>query len=46
MREFEEVVSTGPSVKEVCLIFRFCPVILDIDVCIEGGYTERYKVER
>ena len=45
MREFEEVItsSTGTSVKEVC---GFCPVILGIDVYIEGGYTECYKIER
>ena len=45
MREFEEVMvsSTGTSVKEVC---GFRPVILGIDVYIEGGYTECYKIER
>ena len=44
MREFEEVVasSTGSSLK-VGFMFRFCLMILSIDVCVlEGGYSKCY----
>ena len=46
MREFEEVMVSSTGIKEVCVMYRFWPVILGIDVYIEGGYTECYKVER